>query len=77
MTFDTFDQGDEQAPAGSRDIPGSRDWTEIPIPGFLKIESRDFSGFCKAQKKMFSKTFIGFQTTLESFGDSLNLSKSI
>ena len=68
---------DRQAPAGSRDIPGSQDWTKIPIPGLLKIESRDFSGFGKAQKTMFSKTYIGFQTTLESVGDSQNLSKSI
>ena len=67
----------DQAPAGSRDIPGSRDWTKIPIPGLLKIKSRDFLGFGKAQMTMFSKTFIGFQTTLESFGDSQNLSKSI
>ena len=67
----------DQAPAGSRDIPGSRDWTKIPIPGLLKIKSRDFLGFGKAQKTMFSKTFIGFQTTLESFGDSKSLSKSI
>ena len=59
----TLGGGGGQAPAGSRDIPGSRDWTEIPIPGFLKIKSRDFSGFGKAQKTMFSKTFIGFQTT--------------
>ena len=66
-----------QASAGSRDIPGSRNWTEIPIPGFLKIKSWDFSGFCKAQKTMLSKTCIGFKTTLESFGDSYNLSKSI
>ena len=28
----------DQAPAGSQD------WTEIPIPGFLKIKSRDFFG---------------------------------
>ena len=28
--------------------------------GFLKIKSRDFSGFGKAQNTMFSKTFIGF-----------------
>ena len=28
---------DEQAPAGSRDIPGSRDFFKIPIPGFSKI----------------------------------------
>ena len=67
-------RGGVQAPAGSRDIPGSRDWTEIPIPGFLKIKSRDFSGFSKAQKTIFSKTFNGFQTTLGSFGDSLKLS---
>ena len=66
-----------QAPAGSRDIPGSRDWTEIPIPGFVKIKSRDFSGFGKAQNTMFSKIFIGFQTNLKYFGDSQNLSKSI
>ena len=26
-----------QAPAGSRDIPGSRDFFKIPIPGFSKI----------------------------------------
>ena len=32
----------DQAPAGSRDIPGSRDWPPIPIPGFLKIKSQDF-----------------------------------
>ena len=45
--------------------------------GFLKIKSRDFSGFGKAQNTMFSKTFIGFKTTLESFRDSQNLSMSI
>ena len=67
--------GARQAPAGSRDISGSRDWTQIPIPGFLKTKSRDFSGFGKAFKTMFLKTFIGFQTTLEYFGDSQNLSK--
>ena len=66
-----------QAPAGSRDIPGSRDRTEIPIPGLVKIKSRDFSGFGKAPNAMFSKIFIGFQTNLTSFGDSQNLSKSI
>ena len=66
-----------QAPAGFRDILGSRDWTKIPIPGFLKIKSRDFSGFDKAQQTMFPNTLIGFQTTLESFGDSKNFSKSI
>ena len=26
-----------QAPAGSRDIPGSQDFFKIPIPGFSKI----------------------------------------
>ena len=26
-----------QAPAGSRDMPGSRDWTRMPIPGFFGI----------------------------------------
>ena len=27
----------DQAPAGSRDIPGSRDFFKIPIPGFSEI----------------------------------------
>ena len=49
---------DDQAPAGSRD------WTEIPIPGFLKMKSRDFLGFFIAHKTIFAKTFIGFQTSL-------------
>ena len=65
----------QQAPAGSRDIPGSRDWTQIPIPGFLKTKSRDFLGFGKAFKAMLLKTFVGFQTTFEYFWDSQNLSK--
>ena len=36
---------DEQAPAVYRKIPVYRDWTQIPIPGFLKIKYRYFSGF--------------------------------
>ena len=44
-----------QAPAGSRD------WTEIPIPGFLKIKSRDFSGFGRAQKTMFQRLLLVFR----------------
>jgi len=34
-----------QAPAVYRKIPVYRDWTQIPIPGFLKIKYRYFSGF--------------------------------
>ena len=34
---DHGDRDDDQAPAGSRDIPGSRDFFKIPIPGFSKI----------------------------------------
>ena len=37
--------GGGQAPAVYRKIPVYRDWTQIPIPGFLKIEYRYFSGF--------------------------------
>ena len=51
----------EQAPAGSRDIPGSRDWTEIPIPGFLKMKSQDFSGFGIAQNTMFQRLLLVFR----------------
>ena len=36
---------DQQAPAVYRKIPVYRDWTEIPIPVFLKIKYRYFSGF--------------------------------
>ena len=36
---------DWQAPAVYRKIPVYRDWTQIPIPGFLKIKYRYFSGF--------------------------------
>ena len=32
-----LDMSEDQAPAGSRDIPGSRDFFKIPIPGFSKI----------------------------------------
>ena len=35
----------DQAPAVYRKIPVYRDWTQIPIPGFLKIKYRYFSGF--------------------------------
>ena len=34
-----------QAPAVYRKVPLYRDWTQIPIPGFLKIKYRYFSGF--------------------------------
>ena len=34
-----------QAPAVYRKIPVYRDWTQIPIPEFLKIKYRYFSGF--------------------------------
>ena len=50
----------QRAAAGSRDILGSRDWAQIPIPGFWKIKSRDFSGFIISNKTMILKTFIGF-----------------
>ena len=49
-------------PCGIPGIPGSRDWTQIPIPGFLKMKSRDFSGFGTAHKTMISNTFIDFQS---------------
>ena len=35
----------DQAPAVYRKIPVYRDWTQIPIPGFLKKEYRYFSVF--------------------------------
>ena len=50
----------DQAPAGSRDIPGSRDWPPIPIPGFLKIKSRDFSGFLYSTQDNVCKDFYWF-----------------
>ena len=54
----------EQAPAGSRDIPGSRDWSQIPIPGFWKMISRDSLGFIISNRRMISKAFIGFWTKI-------------
>ena len=48
----------QQAPAVYRKIPVYRDWTQIPIPGFLKIKYKYFSGFW--QITMFSKTFFDF-----------------
>ena len=56
-------------------LAGSRDFQLIKILGFLKIKSRDFSGFGIAQKTMFTKTFICFQTASGSFLYSQNLSK--
>ena len=32
--------------SGIPGIPGSRDLRLMKIPGFLKMKSRDFSGFC-------------------------------
>ena len=52
--------GGDQAPAGSRDIPGSRDWPPIPIPGFLKIKSRDFLGFLYSTQDNVCKDFYWF-----------------
>ena len=37
---------------------GSRDWTRILIPGFLKIKSRDFSGFWYSTEDDVYKEFI-------------------
>ena len=37
---------------------GSRDWTRIPISGFLKIKSRDFD---IVYKTMFSKRFLVYR----------------
>ena len=55
-------------PCGIPGIPGSRDWTQIPIPGFLKIKSRDFSGYGMAHKTMFSNTFsLIFRQSLSLF----------
>ena len=65
----------QQCPAGSRKIPGSRDWTWIPIPGFLKIKSRDFSGFWYSTEDDVYKDFYLFQTASGSFLYSQNLSK--
>ena len=42
----------DQAPAGSRNISGSRDFFKIPIPGFSKIWSRDFSGSPEPRKRL-------------------------
>ena len=53
-------RGQRQCPAGSRKIPGSRDWTSIPIPGFLKIQSRDFSGFGYSTEDDVYKDFYMF-----------------
>ena len=47
-----------------RDIPGSRDWTQIRIPGYWKIKSRDFSGLIISNKTMILKIFIQFWTNL-------------
>ena len=35
----------ETGPSGIPGIPGSRDFKSAKIPGFLKLKSRDFSGF--------------------------------
>ena len=42
---------------------------------FWKLNPRIFRDFGIAHKTMFSKRFLGFQTTLEAFEDSLNLSE--
>ena len=49
-----------QCPAGSRKIPGSRDQTQIPIPGLLKIKSRDFSLICYSTEDNVYKDFYLF-----------------
>ena len=56
-----------QCPAGSRKIPGSRDWTSIPIPGLLKIQSRDFSGFWYSTEDNVYKDFYTFSDSLWVF----------
>ena len=57
----------EQCPAGSRKIPGSWDWTSIPIPGLLKIQSRDFSGFWYSTEDNVYKDFYTFSDSLWVF----------
>ena len=47
-------------PPGPSEIPGSRDWTQIPIAGFWKIKSRNFLGLIILNKTLISTTCIGF-----------------
>ena len=47
LVFFVLTRGDDQSasgPNGIPGIPGSRDFQLIKIPGFWKMESRDFSG---------------------------------
>ena len=65
--LESSEKGGDQCPAGSRKIPGSRDWTSIPIPGLLKIQSRDFSGFWYSTEDNVYKDFYTFSDSLWVF----------
>ena len=63
----------DQAPAVYRKIPVYRDWTQIPIPGFLKIKYRYFSGFWYSTQDNVFKDVYWFLANFRVFGDSQNL----
>ena len=56
-----------------RYFPVYRDWTQIPIPGFLKIKYRYFSGFLYSTQDNVFKYVYWFLANLRVFGDSQNL----
>ena len=63
-----------QAPAVYRKIPVYRDFTQIPIPGFLKIKYRYFSVLLYSTQDNIFKDLYWF---LANFGDILGLSEPL